>query len=279
MNKPKVNWAVDTYILESRGVTGDLLAAIRNQGFGLHTTKYVPFQEDQDYGTFDYHSEAVILYGTHGYVSKCRLPVSPGAFGLGMNLNCDRYYPKLPSEWLLNSDYIILPFKEVQKNHSRIFNLFDDAHFFMRPVSGFKTFTGLVLDTDNIDRELSSSMQLTSVQEETLVLLSSAKDLKAEFRFLIGANEVIDGSEYRWDNVLDIRHDYDIDCLNLAKKVAVHSWQPDLVYTCDVALTDNGPKIVELNSFACAGLYAMDKELVVNRVSEIAANEFVGMYD
>lgn len=273
-----VNWLVDTYILESRSVTGDLLKAIEDQGLGLYTTKYVPFADDQDYGYWG-PEDCVILYGTHGYLSRCKIPFTPGAYGLTTNLNCNVYYPNLDCTWLLNKDYIILPFKEVAKNYDRVFNMIGEPAFFMRPVSGFKTFTGLVLTRENIESELSSSMQLTSVQDETYVLLAPTWDIDAEYRFLIGAGEVIDGSEYRWDNKLDIRHDWDPECWKLAEKMAAHPWQPDRVYTCDVAMTEDGPYIVELNSFACAGLYAMDKPLVVERVSQIARNEFEGRYD
>ncbi len=274
----QVAWAVDTHILDSRSTVGDLLGAIKAHGCSLHETKYIPFAEVQDYGPYT-SADIVVLYGTHGYVSKCKMGFTPGAYGIGQNMNCNFYYPNLPKNSLLNADYIILPFKEVRDNPLRVFDIFKSDCVFIRPVSGFKTFTGFVITIDNVADELSSSMQLTSVQDETLCLISSAKNIKAEFRFLIVNREVVDGSEYRWDNVLDIRHDWDKDCMDMAWKMANHIWQPDSVYICDVALTENGPKIVELNSLACAGLYAMDKHRVVEYISYHAWQEYHGFLD
>lgn len=271
-----VNWIVDTYILESRGFTGDLEKSIVDSGCNLYSTRYIPFADEQDYGPEGLEKSPTILYGTHGFVRKCKIPFIPGAYGLTNNMNCNVYYSNIPGEWMLNSDFIMLPFSLIQSNPKKVFDIIGSNKIFVRPNSGFKTFAGQVWTDENIEFELNSSQQLTSVVGETICLVSPVKKLKGEFRFIIGNGEVIDGSEYRWENVLDIRHDFDYDCLLMAKKMAEHSWQPDTVYSCDVALTDNGPKIIEINSFACCGLYACDKNLVVNRVSEIARDEFVG---
>jgi hypothetical protein len=87
-------------------------------------------------------------------------------------------------------------------------------------------------------------------------------------------DEVVTGSEYRWDNVLDVRTDYPQSCWDLANKVAKHSWCPDIAYTCDVCLVDDEPKIVELNSFSSAGLYACDLEKTIDRINKIALKEY-----
>ena len=274
----KVNWVVDANILDSRSTVGDLAQAIRDAGHNLNLAKYIPFanSEEQDFGPQEWDHEPTILYGSHGYLKKCKRPFNPGAYGLNGNMMCNVYYSYIPEEWMLNGQFIMLPFSHVVKNFEAILNMFYDDKVFLRPNSGFKTFAGLVLTHENYRDELSASQQLTSVMPETICMVAEAKPLKAEFRFLVVDGEVVDGSEYRWDNVLDIRHDYDADCHKLAQQMAAHSWQPDSIYTCDVALTEHVPKIVELNSFACAGLYALDKNIVVNRVSEFAYKDFHG---
>lgn len=268
----KTTWIVDTYILEAQSVVGDLLGAIKSSGADLVTTKYVPFADQQDYGEVE-PDHPVILYGTHGFVSKCHITFIPGAFGLVEQMNTNHYYSYVPLEWMMNSDFIILPFDVFRNHHAPIFDLFG-GDLFIRPVSGFKTFAGMVVTRENVDYELNASQQITSVMPETLIMISSKKNLHGEFRFIIGNGRVIDGSEYRWDEKVDIRHDWPEDCWEVAKKMAEHSWQPDTVYTCDVAVTDDGPKIIELNSFACAGLYACDKNVVVGAINEIAKSEW-----
>jgi hypothetical protein len=274
----KVNWVIDEYILESRSTVGDLCQAVLDSGAGLHRTKYVPFADDQDYGHFT-EKECVVLYGTHGFLKKCKTPFIPGAFGVNPNTSCNVYYSYIPVEMMLNSHYFYLPWSHIRDYTTNVFGLVGKTEFFVRPISGYKTFAGFVVDWKDYEFELKSSQQLSSVTSETICLVAPVKKLLGEFRFIIGDGEVIDGSEYRWDEKLDIRHDWPKECWKVADTVAKLPWQLDRVYTCDVALTGDGPRVVELNSFACAGLYATDKNLVVNRINEIAMKEFKGEYD
>jgi len=269
-----VNWIVDTQILEGRHVIDDLLPAITSSGANLYTTKYIPFSDDIDFGPEAFQTQPTILYGTIGFVKRCKIPYIPGAYGFTDQMNCNHYYAHIPNEWLLNSDFVILPFNVIKNDVNRVFELFEKDQFFIRPISGYKTFTGFVVTSENYKHEFNASQQTTSVMPDTLCLVASAKHLKGEFRFVIGAGEVIDGSEYRWDNKLDIRHDYPSEAWEMANKMAKFSWQPDSVYTCDIAISENGAKIVEINAFACSGLYACDKKLVVNRINEIAEKEW-----
>lgn len=288
LQKP-VKWIVDTMLTEARNVTGDILAAIKKAGCDVYVTEYVPFEENQNYGfhpTWDMNPEYMsdnyvgsrpyALYGTIGYVTKCKLPIFPGAYGINDNTNCNVYYSNLPQEWMLNSEFVMAPFKVIEGNPKRFFDLFGTDDLFIRPNSGRKLFTGYTITRENAAFELRASMSLTSVADDSICLISPAKKINSEFRFVVGNGEVIDGSEYRWDNVLDIRHDWLEDCHKLAQKVAQHSWRPDTCFTVDIADTPVGPRVIELNGFSCAGLYACDKELVFGRVSDIAQKEFYG---
>jgi hypothetical protein len=272
----KVNWLVDDYILDSRHTVGDLKKSILDAGHDLYTTKYMPLSEYQDYGPKDWVNEPTVMYGTIGYIQRCKVPFIPGAYGINQNTDCNFYYPELPKLWMLNNGFVMVPFGIFQNNPWCYFDMFGEDALFMRPNSGRKTFAGTVVTKENVVSELSSSMQITSVTKETIILLSPAKVIEGEFRFVIGNREVIDGSEYRWDNKLDVRRDYPKECWELADKMARWGWQPDICYTVDVALTPVGPKIIELNGFSCAGLYACDKDIIVNRISEIALKDFKG---
>lgn len=271
----KVNWLVDEYILESRNSVGNFIQAIKDSGHGLYQAKYIPLSEEQDYGNFDI-TTPVVMYGTIGYITRCKTSYFPGAYGIGDNTNCNMYYPMIPKEWMLNSGHIMITLGVLKNDPLRFFDMFGDD-IFIRPNSGRKTFAGFTISRANYQEELNSTMMLTSAMPETICLLSPAKKIDAEYRFVVGNGEVIDGSEYRWDRKLDIRHDWSPEAERMADKMAKHSWRPDTVFTVDVADTPDGPKIIELNGFSCAGLYACDKPLIVDRVSEIAWKEFNGL--
>lgn len=274
----RVNWVVDQYILDSPSLIGDLIGAIRRHPHtALHMTKYVPLSDVQDYGPDEWVREPTVLYGTVGFIEKCNKQFTPGAFGKTTNMNCNVYYNQIPNDWLLNGDHVIVTFGYLKQFTNRLFNIFDTDRLFIRPVSGFKTFTGMVITTTNSEFELNASMQLTSVTAETMVIVAKARDLKGEFRFVIADRKVVTGSEYRWDNILDVRADYPEQCRDLAQKVADLQWQPDSAYTCDVALTEHGPKVIEINSFSCAGLYACDLNAVVDAITALAVKEWQGI--
>ena len=60
----------------------------------------------------------------------------------------------------------------------------------------------------------------------------------------------------------------------MALKIASNDWQPDLVYSVDIARQLGGYYLLEINSFASAGIYACDAEKLVKRVSELAEDKW-----
>lgn len=269
-----VKWLIDTSILEGR-LNNKLPEIARAQGHEVFEVAFfkgsalpeIPFED----------SDCVVVYGSHQF---CRA-VGVGRFNPGMFGLCDRthvlkYLSNLPTEWFLNNQPTMTTWKLFTENKSLWYDFYKTDRIFIRPNSGFKTFAGQTLHRDEFEFEVNSMNQLTSVENETLMMIAPPKELLGEFRFVIADGQVLTGSEYRWDNKLDIRIDYPDECFDLAQKVASHPWQADFAYTCDVALTPDGPRVVELNSFSCAGMYACDLEKVVQGISATALKVWNG---
>ena len=49
-------------------------------------------------------------------------------------------------------------------------------------------------------------------------------------------------------------------------------WAPDPIFVVDVCATDDGPRLLELNSFSCSDLYGCDFEPIVDAVDELNAD-------
>jgi len=176
---------------------------------------------------------------------------------------------------LLNSDYHILPYGEFKRRR-----LPADTEVFIKPESGLKEFVGQVIYDDSFDDDLTKLSPYNSIDDDTLCVVASRKRIGAEFRYVICEREVITGSEYRWDNVLDVRRDTHPTCDALANRVAKAEWQADTVYVCDVALlVDDVAKVIELNAFSSSGLYACDIYKIVEAVSRAAQKEASGQVD
>lgn len=296
-----ITWVIDNIINERQDYhTGfpTLAEAAREAGHRVIETKYVPFRDTRDLVsntelnrvlfTNDEKMRldgAVLLHGSHEFIRSARNTKHlkdrcPLSYCREDNLRFSTYAAHY-GEWMLNDHFIILPYAEVIRRYS------DTRHdYFVRPNDVTKEFTGRVINHRDFAHEINSLNKLERVNPESLIVLARPRQLLGEFRFVIADGEVITGSEYRWDNRLDIRIDVDANCQALAEKVANHIWQPDRVYVCDIALeapcgdTPFSPakaKIVELNSFSCAGLYACDTTKIVKAVSRTANKEYYGV--
>lgn len=233
-----------------------------------------------------YEGIPTVFWGPHKMVRDHAAQFVPGSFGLVDGARVSHYMTHLPRDWFLNSVNFLTTWGDFQNRHAYWFALCGGS-VFIRPDSGTKTFAGQTIARADYEHEVNSLRQLSKMPAETLIWLARVQPLRGEFRFVVANGRVIAGSEYRWDNVLDIRSDYPAECLALAQQVAEHPWQLDRAYTVDVALTpirDSArrgyePRVVELNGFSCAGLYACDLDLVVAGISEAAIAEWNELYN
>jgi len=213
-----------------------------------------------------------VVYGSIQFCNKIkRTEHFDYVNGLFFNDNVKKYhlYASHLAEFLLNDDYIILPYAEVKRR-----KLSSGQSFFIKPNSGLKEFTGKVINSDNFDFEINSMNQIERVFPEELCVISSVKKIDAEFRYVIVDGEVITGSEYRWDNSMDVRIDTLPICDELAEKIARHPWQADDIYVADIAYTNGEAKLIELNAFSSSGMYACDTNKIVEAVSNFMIDQY-----
>lgn len=272
---PPVRWVVDTYLTDIRRYqTGfpTIEEAASELGFEVYKTQYIPGKPDTNVPFKQ--GECVVTYGTHQFLNQIKRQYKgfwqPGSYHRIENLSYSAYSPYI-GDLLLNDDFVLLPFGEVVRRGCR-------KPFFLKPDAVTKAFTGLVVTPNNFEHEISTLRQVHHVTDDVICVLAEPKEIEGEFRFVIADGEVIAGSEYRWDNTLDIRTDVHPVCEGIAREIAKREWQPDTVYTCDVALTNGRTqgRVVELNTFSCSGLYACDTRRIVEAVSQAAWREYNG---
>lgn len=217
----------------------------------------------------------------------------PGVYLDEKKYECTSYYPVFGEE-LLHSDYIMLPYGELMRRKDQLFFYFDKYDdIFIRPNSGFKQFAGTVLDQTRFEDGVKLA-GFYDVEPELLVVVSGAKEIQKEWRFVIVNQEVVSGSLYRdWTigpetlssgtvtkdlillnskSVSEICTDE--NALEYAKKVA-KMYNPEPAWTLDVALKNDGDyKIIEIGCFSCAGMYGNDLSKVVKTVTDAAVTEW-----
>jgi hypothetical protein len=270
-NKPK--WAVSTKIFEYRPGLPRIVDALKRSNTEFHQSFFN--EETREYSEVPYDkSECVVMYGPIKFIRTRNKGFSPGAFGFKSDCNTSHYMTHLPKNMFFNSQSFYMPLGQIYDNREFLFDIFGE-HIFIRPDSGFKTFTGFDMTRENMEHELSSLSQLHNPDMLTMCLIAKAYPIKTECRFVVCSGEVVTGSQYRRDEKLDVRIDVEHCCLEYAEKVAKLDWQLDTCYTLDIFLDEErGPLIGEFNSFACSGLYACDMDKIVEAVNKAAVNEF-----
>ena len=276
-----VTWVIDKTLLEGT-FSENLPNVVIENGFRLITftgdTNNYDFFDLPGQGWMDEGSGPIIAYGCHRFIKEVyKLPWLPGAYPQPgdeeANLNAPVYMVKYPSETLLNNNFIFVPILEVIRNPEFFFKIFDTNQLFVKDAIAFKRFSAKVLDRNEIVKYLSLYKDTHFIDDDSMILLSSHKPILSEHRFVIVNSNVVAHSTYRYNDILDIRIDVPQEALDFAQDMA-KIWSPAKCYTIDVAMTETGPKILELNSFSCAGLYACDLQKVVLEVSRQAREDF-----
>lgn len=131
--------------------------------------------------------------------------------------------------------------------YGQIRQTFSKGEVFIRPNNGWKPFSGHLYDP--------KEMEGLQMPDSTLCLISSAKKILEEYRFVVIEKDIISGSSYMND---EVRVEENDDVFDFAQTVVHNIVPPDLIYTLDVAITKKGPRIIETNCFNSSGLYAAD---------------------
>ena len=270
----KVKWAISTEIFEKPGFP-KITDALERSGLEYFNSKFDHETCEYEDVPFDPSKDCVVVYGPIKFARTKDRGFLPGSYSFNDNVNTRQYMSNLPKELFFNSDAIYLPFGQIVSSKALLSKLFGDR-IFIRPDSGYKSFTGFDVSIDDIEDEISARKQTEHVLPDEFCIIAKGKPILAEYRMVICENQVITGSQYRWDGKMGVRIDVHHGCWDFAQTIAQHKkWQPDTCYTLDIFLGESGPLIGEINSFSCSGLYNCDMDKIVQAVSKTAIKEWI----
>lgn len=138
--------------------------------------------------------------------------------------------------------------------------------FFVRPGEDLKYFNGTVIDKEDLnswkEEVFSKSNYLT---EDTEVVISPVQNIYKEYRFFVVDNHLVTGSLYKLGNKFCLDTNIEPDANEFVLQM-IKLWQPSRAFVIDIALTQEGYKIVEINCINSAGFYAADVNKIVNAI-------------
>jgi len=184
-----------------------------------------------------------------------------------------------------NHDYMV--YKDYYKDNllnydSKIIKLGDrdfysKERFFARPTKDNKIFTGREFDMGeyrNTRDMLLFNAKIakedgfhTVLDEDTEIQISSIKKIYNESRFWIVKGEVVTASQYRLGNRLVLDENVDKESYTFCKKM-VNLFELNDAFVMDLALTENGYKIIECGCINSAGFYRADMQKLLISIEE-----------
>lgn len=151
--------------------------------------------------------------------------------------------------------------------------------FFARPVLDNKTFTGRVFDMyewNEFKERFYSSGHESSLNDDTLIQVSSVKKILKEFRFWVIGGEVITGSLYKTGTFVHSSDIIDDGALDFCKEM-VKLYQLADAFVMDVCEVLNGQlseyKIVECGCINSAGFYKCNMQKMIDAIEREWGNE------
>jgi hypothetical protein len=189
------------------------------------------------------------------------------------NFLCSTYYPHFGS-LLFNDYYVMLPLSEFHRQKFFCYGTFGkETKVFLRPDSGEKTFTGQLVDLQDHEEFINLCKSLGI--EHELVIVSTPKNIRGEYRFVVSEKGIIAQSTYQFQGLRTIIPSTPKGAREMCEKVIAVGWHPAPVYCVDIAEDNDGKFwLLELTSFTSAGLYACNPTDIVREVSKIAQEKY-----
>lgn len=269
--KPK--WLLQTDIFEEN--LDILCDEIKRQGMEYRIYDHKHFDDGMEIISQYDEGDCVIVYGSlqMGQKFKKNSTFIPGVYCDLSKYDCSYYYPYFGNQ-LVNNNYIMLPFGELERRKHFLFDTFgEDNCVFIRPNSGFKNFTGTIVHKSNWEKDI-DWLGSYDVSHDTIVVVSKPRSIDREWRFVVVDDKVVSGSQYRNSSgckLDDADEDAEIYAQCVVDKIA---YRPERVWCLDICETFDIFYVLEVGCFSCAGLYVAPKEPIVREVSRVALEEW-----
>jgi hypothetical protein len=254
--------------------TQRLMYLAEEMGLTVHVEPYVPFGGM----SYDFLPDdgPVVFYGSVALLRDAmrrRLPHAPLCWFDAGALRCVSYYARW-GRHLLQREYGMYPLGDLPRLRAFLYATYgEDDAVFLRPDENDKEFTGEVVAAGAFDRWWAVA-NMAAPPPSLLCVVARPVPIEAEWRLIIADGKVVTGSQYRRRGSLCIEAGFPDEAAALAEAAAAE-WSPHPVYSLDVAATPDGPRIIELGSINCSGLYACDLRQVVAAIAAAAERDWV----
>ncbi|MFZ6757957.1 ATP-grasp domain-containing protein [Undibacterium sp. Ji50W] len=255
-----MHWIIQNNIFSETG-WDQLLQTIDRFGLAHSVHKVVPFVGELEPPAVLNHTN-VICIGSYSmrHVAK-REGWIPGVFDL-----FEQDFEQQLKHWgehMLNAGSVISSFEDA---------VFTEELMFIRPTNDAKYFAGRVLSREEFETWQRQVCDLkledgSSLTPQTMIQVVKPITIYCEARFWVVKGNVITKSIYKRGDRVIYASDVD-DSFTAYVEERIKEWQPHDAFVIDVCDTENGLKIVEINTLNSSGFYAGDVQKLVLALEE-----------
>ena len=214
-------------------------------------------------------SQKVIVCGatTLNRIAKSR-NWYPGTY-LNDNFEFEIWRDGFGEENILNADSIVAKLKDSWVAYVQ--SGFDSV--FVRPTDDSKAFAGIAMDSVDFEkwywgREAIKEEEFQPLHQNTIISIASIKNILTEYRLFVVDGKVVTASLYKRGTVVISDSNVDDVIIDFAQKM-VDKWQPAKAFVIDIADTDKGLKVIEINNINSAGFYECDVQKIIMALEEM----------
>jgi hypothetical protein len=256
--------------------TEPIQSEIRRQGMATYVVKHLPaLATPKDIaGSETLPMDACVIFrGTlplMRHIQGARR-WRPGGWCTFQNLACSTYYAYF-GDYLLNRDYAMLPVGDAVRLANSLFARYGvNEMLFVRPDSVDKSFNGTVVDRHSFLPTLAGAI----FDPSTMIVIAKPKNITHEWRLIIGNGRVLAGSQYAVGGIMQLMPGVPEEVTAFVSDILDRvAFRPDPLFVIDVCNSEDGLKILELNSFSCSAHHGADLATIIRTASAVAANAY-----
>jgi hypothetical protein len=255
-----------TWVLQSNFLNIDQMThfavALRDQGIPFVDVAVIPFSDDF-VTPIDVQDSRIVPYGSTSLIKNAMRKGWSGVYFNDATFDARAWNQNRTD--MLNQD---AEFMTVNEAAEKFASKPEDEVYFIRPVKDLKQFNGTVTDSKEISRWMNSVESGNfSFDGDTVVAISSPKEILMEWRHFVVDGKIVTSGSYRFKGMRLVRRELDRATIDEAQQLA-DKWLPHETCVMDTALTADGVKVVEFNCLNGSGFYYHDIGALVKAVTE-----------
>jgi hypothetical protein len=268
--KENLTWILEqTRFANDHNVAQRLGYIVQEFGNEVITFKTAPTGAN-DFSFLDEIPSPAIYYGGMNSFFEIRATCKyiPHPFGWynSKTFSCTTYYKTL-KPFILQENHLFTTPQLLSEEREPIFDtLGQDACIFVRSNDNEKNVSGQLLKWEDVDIFLRTIKGYNQFPDDGEIVVAEPLVIKAEWRFVVVNDKVVNGSLYKQDNFIKSSPDFPMEALELAQK-AIDHWSPAVICVIDIALVEDDYKVIEIGPFNYAGLYECDLYKIVSSIN------------